>query len=215
MKNRRIVSVLTLLVISITFSFAQKITGIVYMVDEPVEGAKVILGENAKVIKTDHNGYFSTDVKGISEMKVSYQKVKSKLYVNELTGFIEVVLLPSEKKLARMIVSSASLAKCEAYLKTYPDGKKAEIIKETLEELRFIEAYDAAVGENNLKLMEKYLTDFPEGLYVEKAENTVDVVSWQHAKSIGTQEAYNNYLTRFPNGEAVKLAKEKVAMINK
>lgn len=212
MKTKEIVSVLGLLFCMHFVGSAQQVTGIVYLIDEPVEGAKISLSSNSEKVKTDHNGYFSVNVAGLSTMDVKYKKVSQTMTVNSITGFVDIILIPTENQLAKLIEKSPTQAKCDAFILNYPQSSKLDAVNTAKEELIFIQAYDAAVGDSNLIFLERYLTQFPNGDYRLKAEKTLDVVSWQKARCAGTQTAYQDYLSKFPNGAAVKLAKEKVAM---
>lgn len=212
MKTKKLVSVLVLLFCMHFFGNAQQVTGIVYLIDEPVEGAKISLSSNSEKVKTDHNGYFSLDVAGLSTMDIKYKNVSQSMTVNLITGFVDIILIPTENQLVKLIEKSPTFAKCDAFILNYPQSSKLDAVHVAKEALTFIQAYDAAVGDSNLVLMEKYLAQFPNGEFRSKAEKTLDVVSWQKARCAGTQTAFQDYLTKFPNGEAVKLAKEKVAM---
>jgi len=209
---KKLQSVLGLLIIFSAYTFAQKVSGVVYFVDEPVKNAKVI-NANGDQVKTDVNGYFEINATPDAALNVIYKGVKETAQLDGVDLYTDIVLVPSEKKFKKLIDNSPSVKRCELYLANYPSGRNVEEVKATLEEEIFIAAYDNAVNDFNLDGLKSYLTSYPEGQFAAKAEKTVDIVSWQKAKSQDTMEAYNAYLEQFPNGEAVSLAKSRMAML--
>ncbi|MFC0878231.1 hypothetical protein ACE01N_16670 [Saccharicrinis sp. FJH2] len=204
--------VLGLLIIFSAYTFAQKVSGVVYFVDEPVKSAKVI-NANGDQVKTDVNGYFEINAAPDAVLNIVYKGVKRAAQLDGVDLYTDIVLVPSEKKFKKLIDNSPSVKRCELYLANYPDSKNSEEVKATLEKELFIVAYDNAVNDFNLRGLKSYLETYPEGQFAAKAEKTVDIVSWQKAKSQDTMEAYNAYLEQFPNGEAVSLAKSRMAML--
>jgi hypothetical protein len=169
--------------------------------------------ESGVVVKTDVNGYFTLDAQSDAELLVSYKGLKVETQLNGVDNYADIVLIPNEKKLKRLIENEPSIDKCLAYLEHYPAGKYLTEVNIILEEQRFISAFDAAVGTYNLAQLKSYIQLYPQGQYAEKASKTIDIVSWQKAKSQNTMEAYNTYLENFPNGEAASLAKSRMAML--
>lgn len=211
MKRLQVILVLVMLV-SISV-LAQKVSGVVYLVDEPVKNAKVVAVDADNKVRTDENGYFSLNGDAATQVLVAYKGIKQAYVYNGTDIYADIVLVPSEKQLRKMIKQDASVAKCEMYLDQYSDSKYSDMVADVLEKQIFIEGYDAAVSNYNLAMLKDYLNKYPEGVYAEKALQTIDIVSWQHAKSVDTREAYNAYLSKFPKGEAVDLAKTRMAML--
>lgn len=210
---RRLEAILVILIIFSAYTFAQKISGVVYFVDEPVKNAKVINDDNGEKVKTDVNGYFEINAKSDALLNVSYKGTEATAKLNGVDFYTDIVLLPGEKKFIKLIEKDPSIKKCELYLAAYPEGAKKNFVTVALEKQIFISAYDEAVADFKLDKLQMYLEKYPEGKYASKAERTIDIVSWQKAKSQDTIEAYNAYLEEFPNGEAVSLAKQKMAML--
>ncbi|MFB6320722.1 hypothetical protein [Saccharicrinis sp. FJH54] len=206
--------VLGLLLIFSAYSFAQKVSGVVYFVDEPVKNAKVENTVNGELVKTDVNGYFEITAAPDALLSIKYKGVSQHTQLDGVDVYKDIVLIPSEKKFKKLIDNSPSVKKCELYLANYPEGKNAVLVKDVLEKEVFISAYDNAVGNFNLEGLNAYLSSYPNGRFAAKASKTIDIVSWQKAKSQDTMEAYNTYLEQFPNGEAVSLAKSRMAMLD-
>lgn len=69
-----------------------------------------------------------------------------------------------------------------------------------------------------------YLRNYPDGIYAEEARRQLDVIerarieqsqgpertAWQRAEAIGTVDAYNEYLGRYPNGLFAGTARERI-----
>lgn len=210
---KKLQAVLSLLFIFSAYTFAQKVSGVVYFVDQPVKNAKVVNSINGELIKTDINGYFEINASPDATLSINYKGVKETAQLNGVDLYTDIVLIPSEKKFKKIIDESPSVRKCELYLVNYPKGKNVDAVKNILEKEIYISAYDKAVGNFNLEELKTYLASYPEGQFTAKAEKTIDIVSWQKAKSQDTMEAYNAYLEEFPHGEAISLAKSRMAML--
>jgi outer membrane protein assembly factor BamD (BamD/ComL family) len=78
----------------------------------------------------------------------------------------------------------------------------------------FINAHTLAANEFNDSLLKQYIFLYPEGEYRDKALANIDIIAWQLARHKNTEESYQNYLNEFPNGKAVKLAQQKLDLIN-
>ncbi|MFA6400969.1 MAG: hypothetical protein WCX31_04990 [Salinivirgaceae bacterium] len=78
----------------------------------------------------------------------------------------------------------------------------------------FINAHTLAANEFNDSLLKQYILLYPEGEYRDKALANIDIIAWQQARHKNTEESYRNYLTDFPNGKAIKLAQQKLHLIN-
>ncbi len=79
----------------------------------------------------------------------------------------------------------------------------------------FINAHAMAANSFNDSLLKQYTILFPEGIYLEKALENIDVCAWQNARYKNTMESYQNYLNNFPNGKAVQLAKKNINLFEK
>ncbi|MDA3890085.1 MAG: hypothetical protein PF517_00320 [Salinivirgaceae bacterium] len=78
----------------------------------------------------------------------------------------------------------------------------------------FIKAHTMAANEFNDSLLREYIQIYPEGEYIEKATNNIDICAWQNARYKNTSESYTKYLKDFPMGKAKKLAEQKLASLN-
>lgn len=207
--------VIGLLCVVTSYTYSQQLSGIVYLVDEPVKGAVINAEQTGMSVKSDDNGYFSLEVPVNTSINVKYKGLNKSVLNKGLDAYVDVVLVPSEKRFSRMIELTPSIESCRLFLTSYPESSKNKFVADKLEELIYIKAYDEAVAQYNLTGLRNYLEKYPEGQFAQNAAKTVDIVSWQMAKTEDTLEAYNAYLQEFPDGEAVQLARQKVAMLQK
>jgi hypothetical protein len=212
---KRLQIVIGLLCLVSVYTYSQQLSGIVYLVDKPVKGAIVNSVETGNSIKTDANGYFSLEVPVNTSIEVKYKGLNTTILNEGLDAYTDVILVPSEKQFSRMIERSPSINACQLFLSAYPQSARSVDVSQKLEELIYIKAYDEAVAQYNLSGLRNYIEKYPDGQFAHNAAKTVDIVTWQRAKSEDTLEAYNAYLLEFPNGEAVGLARQKVAMLDK
>ena len=187
------------------------ISGIVYYADEPVRNAKIVYKSSNRVLKSDVNGYFSFESeKSTLNTTVIYKGLKQDVSFNETERFRNIIFIPSERNLYKLIQKSPTVEKCDMFLANYTRSTHVSEVKAKLEELMFIQAYDAAVRDYNTLLLEEYLSEHPNGEYADKAHRNIEIISWQKARIDHTKEAYQSYLNKFPNGTAAKMAKEKL-----
>ena len=210
---RKLTLILGISILYVATTLAQKVSGVVYFVDEPVKNAKVVNTDNGQKVVTDENGYFAIDAELDANLSVKFKRTSLLATLNGLDAYVDLVLIPSEKSFYKLIKTHPSAKKCELFVANNPNSKYVSEVSSILEEQVFISAYDNAVANYSLNGLENYLASYPDGKYAAKANKTIDIVSWQKAKSQDTMEAYNGYLEKFPNGEAVSLAKNKVAML--
>lgn len=204
------------LLITVSTTAQNTISGIVYYADEPVKNAKVILESDNNIIKTDVNGYFSFNTeKNNINTTVIYKGAKQKVSYTETERFRNITFIPSERHLFKLIKKAATIDKCDMFLANYSNSAHTKEVKDKLEELMFIQAYDAAVRDYNTLLLEEYLSDHPKGKFAEKARKNIEIISWQKARIDNTKESYQEYLNKFPQGAASELAKEKLNELNK
>ncbi|MBI9068251.1 MAG: hypothetical protein JEZ09_13235 [Salinivirgaceae bacterium] len=90
----------------------------------------------------------------------------------------------------------------------------SQTLDSTIDEKQlFIKAHSFAANEFNDSLLIEYIHLFPEGMYIEKALNSLDICAWQNACYKNTLEAYQEYINKFPKGKAVTLAAKKIKTI--
>lgn len=211
-----IISIVVFFLLSTANSTSQNtISGIIYYADEPVKNAKIVFEPDGDMLKSDVNGYFSfeTDKLKVTSTAI-YKGLKQSVIFTETERFHNIIFIPSERKLYKLIRKSATVEKCDMFLANYPQSLHVTEVKKKLEELMFIQAYDAAVRDYNTLLLEEYLSDHPEGKYAEKARKNIEIISWQKARIENTIESYQEYLTKFPNGTAAEFAKDKITELN-
>lgn len=113
-----------------------------------------------------------------------------------------------DKKSYKLVVKASSVQYCETFLKAFPESRYRKKVNVLYDKVFYIEAYDLATKAFDLEMLNAYLAKFPRGLYRAKAEEALDIISWQKAKSKNTIPAYNAYISTFPNGRALPLAKK-------
>lgn len=86
----------------------------------------------------------------------------------------------------------------------YPQEKNSLAIEKN----DFIEAYTFATTEFNDSLLINYVNTYPEGEYLDKANDLIDICFWQNVRHENKEESYIEYIEKFPNGKAVKLAQK-------
>ncbi len=187
---------------------AQTIKGVVKLADEPVKGAELVADQQV-VAKTNAAGEFSLD-REIQSVQVNYKKM-SKDFTFAALGYAEIVLLPTEEKLLKMIEKNPSLEKCTLFLANYPGSEALSKVKSKQEELTFISAYEKAVTEYEVAGLDAYVAAYPDGAYAHKAIQTMEVISWQYARLQDTPESYNDFLARYPDSKAAKEASDRMA----
>lgn len=113
-----------------------------------------------------------------------------------------------DKKSYKLVVKENSVTYCETFLRAFPESRYRKKVNVLYDKVFYIEAYDKATKDFDLRMLSSYLEKFPEGLYRTKAEEALDIISWQKAKSKHTIPAYNEYIKNFPNGRALTLAQK-------
>lgn len=187
---------------------AQSVKGVVMLADEPIKGAELI-SNNEVVAKTNSAGEFVINHE-VSSVMVNYKKL-SNAYTFKQHGFAQIVLVPSEEKMLKMMDKNPSLEKCNIFLKNYPESAQVAQVKQQQEELTFINAYDKAVTEYDVEGLDAYIVAYPNGKFVAKAVQTMEVISWQYARLQDTPESYNEFLARYPESKAAKEASDRMA----
>lgn len=79
-----------------------------------------------------------------------------------------------------------------------------------------------ALEVNTIEAFDKYLTENPEGNYIEQAKLQKEKLLiikeetdfWNNAKTLNTIDNYNNYLTKYPKGEYTNNALKGIFLIN-
>ena len=113
-----------------------------------------------------------------------------------------------DKKSYKLVLKENSVQYCETFLEAYPKSKYKKKVNLLYDKLFYIAAYDTATKTFELNGLREYLKKFPNGIYKSKAEETIDIMSWQKAKAKNTREAIQEYIDKFPQGRAVPLAKK-------
>lgn len=198
--------ILLILVVNVN---AQNVKGIVLLADEPIKGA-VISENNTELAKTNTNGEFEIN-ESVSKVIVTYKNLE-KAYTFESLGLSTVVLVPAEKQFLKMMEKNPSIDKCSIFIENYPQSESLQKVVMQKEELTFIAAYEKAVTTYDVTELDVYLATYPEGTYSAKATQTMEVISWQHARLQDTPQSYNEFLAKYPESKA---AKEAVARIEK
>lgn len=208
-----LVSLLFVLFTSTLFAQSNSISGKVLFIDKGVKGATIELSGNSKNVTTDKEGKFTVDINRLPlKIKVRYKRIVKEVLIND-KSFVNINLVPKEKKLYRLINEKPDIFRCELFLKEYPNGVYSSKILELKEELTFVNAYDNAVESFNVDKLEEYLLKYPEGKFLDKAKKMIEITIWQIACKENTIDAYREYLNKYPNGIAAKLAKGKVAKL--
>lgn len=78
----------------------------------------------------------------------------------------------------------------------------------TIEKNYFIEAYTFAATEFSDSLLIQYVNNYPDGKYLDKANDLIDVCFWQNVRFEDKKESYVEYIEKFPNGKAINLAQK-------
>lgn len=191
---------------------AQNIKGVVTLTDEPVKGADIVV-DNEVIATTNSAGEFVINEK-VSEVSVNYKK-HSTQYSFETLGYANIVLVPSEEKMLKMMDKNPSLEKCNIFLKNFPESAAIAKVNQQKEELTFIKAYDKAVTEYEVAGLDAYLKAYPNGAFAGKAIQTMEVISWQYARLQDTPESYNEFLARYPESKAAKEASDRMANLQR
>lgn len=113
-----------------------------------------------------------------------------------------------EAKSYRFVKKNSSVYACEAFIETFTDSKYSDKINEIYDRQFYIKAYDTATRDFDVAVLKQYVIKFPQGEYLAKAKEAIDVISWQNVKSDNTKQAYERYIKEFPKGKAVQMAKK-------
>lgn len=187
---------------------AQNVKGVVTVTDEPVKGAEIV-SNNEVVATTNAEGEFVIHQK-VSEVSVNYKKLSTN-YSFESLGYANIVLVPSEDKMLKMMDKKPSLEKCNIFLANYPESAAIAEVNQQKEELTFIKAYDKAVTDYEVDGLDAYVAAYPNGEFASKAIQTMEVISWQFARLQDTPESYNEFLARYPESKAAQEATNRMA----
>ena len=205
--------ILSTALVALTFSsFAQnKYQGIVTGIDGPIEGVKILCQETGTKLVTDSKGEFTIDSKFEElHLQSTYKKMASSTVATPNQKPIVINLIPSDRKLYKILTERNEIRLCDIYIDYYPKGEFIEMVKQTKEKLFFIEAYNIAASQFSDTALRNYLKIYPTGTYKEKAMDAIEIAAWQKAKYENTAGSYQEYLNQYPTGKAANLAKEKL-----
>ncbi len=116
-----------------------------------------------------------------------------------------------DKKSYKLVQKEENAAICDTFLHAFPESKYRKKVAIIYDMRYYIEAYDVATKTFDLSSLEGYLTKFPKGDYRLKAEEALDIISWQKAKSKNTIPGYQDYIKKYPKGRALPLAKKALS----
>lgn len=153
-------------------------------------------------------------------------------------------LQAQEDEYWKKIQAENTISAYRQYLKTYPNGdyiktaekairkieaeqEKARLMKLQAQETAFWEKIEA---KNTLADYQKYLEKYPNGKYAADALEAIETIkqkeldaakardnkAWQAAQAENSKEAYQDYITRFPNGlhkATAKTAIQKLTLL--
>lgn len=119
-----------------------------------------------------------------------------------------------DKKSYKLALKEGTIEAYSTFLEAFPKSKYYKKVTILYEEVFYIHAYDFATKKFELDSLNLYLEAFPEGKYAAKANEAIDIISWQKAKSKNTPEAIEAYILQFPEGRATALAKQILAKMN-
>jgi len=195
-------------------SFAQsfKISGAIYGIDGAISGAQVHVIDTKISTISDSNGAYTIEIpEGKTHLHYQYKKMEVNKNVIPQQQQENIILVPNEKKLYKIITKREQLRLCDIYLDYYPNGKNIEEVKVLKQKYFFIEAYNIAASQFSDTALRNYLKLYPNGSFKQKAIDAIEIASWQKARYNNTVDAYELYLKAYPNGKASQIAKDKLA----
>jgi len=65
-------------------------------------------------------------------------------------------------------------------------------------------------SKNNLKQLNNYIQQYPNGRYLSETVQYIEEITWNEASRENTKESYEEYLTNYPNGNHANEAKLKI-----
>jgi hypothetical protein len=191
---------------------SRTIQGTINGIDGKMAGA-IVSDLNSK-LKTvsDANGNFAIELTNAdTHLEFKYKRMKTNMLVSENDKQLDVYLIPTDKKLFKIVAEREDMSLCDLYLKEYSEGEFTFEVKALKEKLFFIEAYNIAASQFTDTALRNYLKLYPNGSFTQKAEDAIEIAAWQKARYNNTSESYNRYLNQYPNGKAAGMAKEKLA----
>lgn len=174
--------------------------------------------------------------------KLAYEAI-DKLNQEKLQEVLKKESLEKEKTVFYRAESINNIAAYREYLQQYPQGhfadEAAELIKRlNEEELKRVErdeyvrdksAFEQAEAENSINSYQKYQNQFPQGSFIDRANEQIkkinykekqeiakkemtikDMDAFKQAKTEDTIKSYQAYLDRFPQGQFANTAKESI-----
>lgn len=126
---------------------------------------------------------------------------------------VETLQVLGESKAVEYLEKSKNTADCDLFLKTFPKSSYTDEVLGLKEQFLFIHSYDEATRTFETQLLEDYLQQYPKGKYANQVKDAIDIISWQKAHNKNTVEALNEYVAKFPNGKAIKLAQKMLAKL--
>lgn len=118
-----------------------------------------------------------------------------------------------EQNSYEFIMKTRNLNQCYDFELAFPKSKYLKEIGNLKDELFFIDAYGRATKNFQIDSLNLYLENFPKGNYKGKVLEIIDIISWQKARTDNTLMSYQNYIKKFPQGKAVKYAREAIFIL--
>lgn len=214
MKALKQTLVLGIILLTSSYLTAQNIVinAKIFGIDGPLNKAKIKLVDSKISTKSNADGVFTIKVPTANSRLIISHKGASK-EVRLENGKIneKLELIPTEKKLYKEIANCEEIRLCDIYLKHYVNGKYTENVKKIKEKQLFTQAYNLAASQFSDTALRNYIKQYPQGIYLEKAKDAIEIALWQKACSENTALSYKEYLENYPNGKAAKMAKNKIA----
>ncbi|MFV0345405.1 MAG: hypothetical protein ACK5IQ_04060 [Bacteroidales bacterium] len=157
------------------------------------------------------NNRIKTIGKGVAYMLLAMLVMPFVVYAQDGKTLAQEFSSMGEAKSYRFVKKNSSVYACEAFIETFVDSKYSDKINEIYDRQFYIKAYDTATRDFDVAELKQYVTRFPEGEYLTKAKEAIDVISWQNAKNDNTKQAYEKYIKEFPNGKALQMAKKALS----
>jgi outer membrane protein assembly factor BamD (BamD/ComL family) len=142
------------------------------------------------VIQNDSSTGFDTDI----ILEVTIQK-KGEILANKTIFQRDTDKLPFGKPMQYVIAPLINRSVSQAIEKTVQDDYVTEAVQKDFAEPK---DWQHAQEQDTYEAYEKYLADYPNGMFTKKAHDRMDAVLWEEVQASNTRESYQNYLTKNP-----------------
>jgi outer membrane protein assembly factor BamD (BamD/ComL family) len=168
-----------------------------------------------------HQGRFIADAKQIIE-DIKYEQAQHtdtidsfKKYLDEYPNgkYIEDAIKRIDERKFIALLKSEDIELLSDHVKSETNQKRIQLVKNRIDELYFKKADNTNNEVDAIKMHEKYLQKYPNGLYVEKAKAGIEDLSFNISAKTNTIDSFYAFTKKYPQSQYYQKAIDSVEIL--